>query len=104
LHICGNTRKILAGMGQAGADIVDLDFLAPLSEGRAAMGEDQVLLGNIDPVRVLRDGTAESVTAALEECYRQAGRRYIAGAGCEVTRGTPVENIRAMAQFAGSRN
>lgn len=104
LHICGNTRKILAGMGQTGADIVDLDFLSPLGEARAAMGEDQVLLGNLDPVRALRDGTPESVTAAFEECHRQAGRRYIVGAGCEVTRGTSEENMMAMARFACSRN
>lgn len=102
LHICGNTKKILAGMGQTGAEIIDLDFLSPLSEGRAAMGEAQVLLGNIDPVRVLRDGTPESVTAAIAECHRQAGRRYIVGAGCEVTRGTPEQNVQALAEYACS--
>ncbi|HTQ56162.1 MAG TPA: uroporphyrinogen decarboxylase family protein [Bryobacteraceae bacterium] len=100
LHICGNTRRILRGMGQTGADIVDLDFLSPLEEGRAAMGEAQILLGNIDPVRVLRDGTPESVTAAIAECHRQAGRRYIVGAGCEVPRGTPPGNLMALTRYA----
>lgn len=100
LHICGNTRRILHGMGRTGADIVDLDFLAPLHEARAAMGEGQMLLGNIDPVRVLRDGTPESVTAAIAECHRQAGRRYIVGAGCEVPRATPPQNLMAMATYA----
>ena len=51
LHICGNTRKILRGMGSLECDIVDLDFLTPMAEGRAAMGPGQVLLGNLDPVR-----------------------------------------------------
>jgi len=100
LHICGNTRRILKGMGRTGADIVDLDFLSPLHEGRAAMGEQQMLLGNIDPVRVLRDGTPDSIGAALAECHRQAGRRYIVGAGCEVPRGTPPENLMAMTRYA----
>lgn len=100
LHICGNTRKILAGMGQTGAAIVDLDFLSPLSEGRAAMGPDQVLLGNIDPVRALRDGTPESVTEAIAACHAQCGPRYIVGAGCEVARGTPHENVAALASYA----
>jgi MtaA/CmuA family methyltransferase len=104
LHICGNTRKILPGMGQTGADIVDLDFLSPLEEGRAAMGASQVLLGNMDPVRALRDGSPESVFQTLEECYAQAGPRYIVGAGCEVARGTPHENVMAMTRFARSRN
>lgn len=41
-------------------------------------------------------GTLEAVAAAIAECRRQAGPRYIIGAGCEVARGTPEENIWAM--------
>ncbi|MCL4787425.1 MAG: uroporphyrinogen decarboxylase family protein [Verrucomicrobia bacterium] len=100
LHICGNTRKILAGMGRLGCDIVDLDSLAPLNEARQQMGAGQVLLGNINPVTVLRNGTPASVTAAIAECHRQAGARYIVGAGCEVPRDTPPENLRAFCEYA----
>jgi MtaA/CmuA family methyltransferase len=102
LHICGNTSRILAGMGCLGVEIVDLDSLARMDEGRAAMGPDQVLLGNIDPVRVLRDGTPETVYAAMAECHRQAGPRYIVGAGCEVPRDTALENMHAMQRYARS--
>jgi MtaA/CmuA family methyltransferase len=100
LHICGNTRHILKGMGSLGCDIVDLDSAAPLGEARAAMGPDQVLLGNIDPVRDLRDGTPESVYASIEECHRLAGPRFIVGAGCEVPRDTPAANVHAMVRYA----
>jgi MtaA/CmuA family methyltransferase len=100
LHICGNTRKILRWMGRTGSDIVDLDFLSPVDEGRAAMGPEQMLLGNIDPVRVLRDGSPKAVEAAVEECHRQAGSRFIVGAGCEIPRGTPRENVLAMTHYA----
>jgi len=102
LHICGNTRRILAGMGRLGSDLVDLDFPAPLREAREKMGPNQVLAGNIDPVRVLRNGTAEAVTGALAECHRQAGSRYIVAAGCEVPRGTPHANLRALVAYARS--
>jgi len=104
LHICGNTRRIVEGMGQTGADIIDLDFPTPLAHARSAMRKTQVLLGNIDPVRQLRDGTPASVEAALAECHRQAGAAYICGAGCEVPRGTPHANLEAMARFARSRS
>jgi MtaA/CmuA family methyltransferase len=104
LHICGNTKRIVEGMGQTGAEIIDLDYPTPLGHARRAMRESQVLLGNIDPVRVLRDGTPASVQAALSECYEQAGAAYICGAGCEVPRGTPFANVEAMAQFARSRS
>jgi MtaA/CmuA family methyltransferase len=101
LHICGNTKRILAGIGSVGADIVDLDYLAPMKEGREAMGPDQVLLGNIDPVRILRDGTPAIVTSAIEACYAAAGPNYIIGAGCEIPRGTPQENVRALRRCSG---
>lgn len=100
LHICGNTRAILDGIGKLGCDIVDLDSLAPLSEGRTKMGVNQVLLGNINPVTVMRDGNAESVAQAVAECHRQAGARYIVGAGCEIPRDTSLDNLRALANYA----
>lgn len=100
LHICGNTRPILKDMGSLGCDIVDLDSAAPLGEARAAMGPDQVLLGNLDPVRDLRDGTPESVYGAVAECHRQGGSKFIVGAGCEVPRDTAAANMHAMVRYA----
>jgi MtaA/CmuA family methyltransferase len=100
LHICGNTTRILDGMGRLGCDMIDLDSPASMSEGRLAMGSNQVLLGNLDPVRDLRNGTPESVYAAVAECHRQAGPRFIVGAGCEVVRDTPAANLEAMARYA----
>ncbi|HEY5909841.1 MAG TPA: uroporphyrinogen decarboxylase family protein [Verrucomicrobiae bacterium] len=100
LHICGNTRPLLEGMGKLGCAIVDLDYLSPMSQGRERMGPDQVLLGNVNPVLVLRDGSAESVTRAVAACHRETGPRFIMGAGCEVPRDTPEENLRAMCEYA----
>ncbi len=100
LHICGNTKRILNGMGRLGCDIVDIDFLAPLSKARTDMGEDQTLLGNMDPVRVLRNGTPDEVYAVLEQCHAEAGKRFIVGAGCEVVRDTPHENLRVLSDYA----
>jgi MtaA/CmuA family methyltransferase len=100
LHICGNTRRLLKGMGELGCDIVDLDFLSPMGEGRAAMGSEQVLLGNIDPVRVLRNGTPEEVTEAVAACHRQTAPRFIVGPGCETPRDTPHDNFRALVAYA----
>jgi len=100
LHICGNTRRILAGMGRLGCAIVDLDYPSPIAEGRAAMGPAQVLLGNLNPVRVIRDGDPAVVTAGLAACHREAGARFIVGAGCEIPRGTPEANLRALAAYA----
>ena len=102
LHICGNTSRILAGMGRLGCEVVELDSMAPIAKARAEMGPEQILLGNIDPVGVLRNGTPESITAAIAQCHRDAGPRYMVGAGCEVPRDTPPENLLALRDYARS--
>ncbi len=101
LHICGNTTPLLAMLGEVGADILDLDSMVPLDAARRETGPGQLLSGNIDPVRALRDGTPESVHAAFQACLDQAGGgRYAVNAGCEVPRDTPPQNIEAMRRFA----
>jgi MtaA/CmuA family methyltransferase len=100
LHICGNTRFALEGMGRLGCEIVDLDYLAPVGEGRAKMGPKQVILGNVNPVLVMRNGTPELVTQTVAQCHREAGPRYIVGPGCEIPRDTRHENVRALVEYA----
>lgn len=100
LHICGNTRRVQPELGRLGFDIVDLDFLVPMEEGRAGMGPDQIILGNIDPVRELRNSTPAKIAAAIERCHHIAGDRFIVSAGCEVPRDTAHENVRTMGRYA----
>ena len=102
LHICGNISRILSPIGRLGCEIVDLDYMVSVAAAREEMGPRQILLGNIDPVSVLRNGTPGSITAAIAECHRQAGSRYIVGAGCEVPRDTPPENLLALRDYARS--
>jgi MtaA/CmuA family methyltransferase len=104
LHICGNTRRLLAGMGATGAALIDLDYPSPVHEARGAMGPDQVLLGNMDPLRVVHDGTPETIAAALAQCHDEAGRNFIVGAGCEIPRGTPEQNLLALTRYARSHS
>jgi len=96
LHICGNTNALVSGMGRLSCDMVDLDFLVPLAAGRSAMGPDQVLAGNLDPVKVMRNADPALIRQQVQQCYREAGPLYIIAAGCEIPRGTPDENVMAL--------
>jgi MtaA/CmuA family methyltransferase len=100
LHICGNTRGILAGMGRLGCEIVDLDYPSPVAAGREQMGPGQVLLGNLDPVSALRNSNPDAIAQAVARCHEAAGPRFIVGAGCEIPRDTPHENVRALCDYA----
>lgn len=104
LHICGNTTPLFPQLSGVDADIVDLDSMASVARAREQMGGTRMLAGNIDPVRVLQDGTTRDVTEGLARCFAEAGgRHYAVNAGCEVPRRTPAANLRAMRDFARGR-
>lgn len=103
LHICGNIRRILPGIAALGCELVDIDYLVPIAEARQQM-PDQLICGNLDPVKTLRAGTPETITAAVAECHRAAGRRFVVGAGCEVPRDTAAANVLAMRNYARSHS
>jgi uroporphyrinogen-III decarboxylase len=100
LHICGNISGSLEDVGLLGADIVDLDYPVAVDTARAAVGPEQVLLGNLDPVREVLDAAPEEVVRDVARCHRQAGHRYIVGAGCEVPVTTPHACLAAMTGYA----
>jgi len=100
LHICGDTRKIVGGMARLGCDLTDLDYPVPMQEARREMGAGLLLGANLDPVRDVRDGTPGSVTAAIAECRRLAGPRFVVEAGCEIPRGTPERNLHVLREYA----
>lgn len=97
LHICGNTTRLLADMGTAGADIIDLDWMVSLSRARSLLPR-QVLCGNVDPVTVFLQGTPVEVRQSVLACHAQAQGGWIAAAGCEIPEGTPPANLRAVAE------
>jgi MtaA/CmuA family methyltransferase len=94
LHICGRTQQLTDALAKLGCEIVDLDSMVDLRTARAAMGDRQVLLGNIHPVNVVKNGTPDDVRQALAACRAAAGPAWIAGAGCELPRQSPAENVR----------
>ncbi|MFA6291921.1 MAG: uroporphyrinogen decarboxylase family protein [Victivallales bacterium] len=100
LHICGNIGDLVEDIGRLGADIVDVDSMVSMKHAREKTGKKQILLGNINPVTVLKNGSPDLVFAELRKCYEEAGPKYIVGAGCEVPRGTPDENVKTFAEFA----
>jgi uroporphyrinogen-III decarboxylase len=61
----------------------------------------QVFSGKSDPVSVLQDGDTASIRSSCRSFFDEAGGRAILSAGCEVTPGTPVENLRFFSGMAG---
>jgi MtaA/CmuA family methyltransferase len=99
LHICGRAAHLVGALATLGCEIVDLDTLVDLRAARAAMGDRQVLLGNVHTVNVVKNGTPDDVRQALAKCRADAGPAWIAGAGCEIPRYSPAENVRCFSEL-----
>ena len=98
LHICGNTSAILPDMIKTGADIVDVDHLVKnMSPYPELLGPHQVFCGNLDPVRVMQNGTTQAIIQEARAARRQTKGRLILSGGCEITPDTPPENLSALA-------
>ena len=106
LHICGNSTPVLEDYRDTGADLVEIDHKVDLAHAKRTIGDRVVLIGNVNPVAELLQGTRASVRAAAERCIAEAGpTAFILGSGCLVPRRTPLENVRELVQVAhGHRN
>lgn len=101
LHICGDSSKVLDLYAQTGADVIEVDHKVDLAYARDTVGERSCLIGNLDPVTVLLQGTPEKVAAESLRCLEiGAGGGYILGSGCVVPRIAPLENVKAMVDAA----
>jgi len=103
LHICGNTSDILPDMIATGADIIDVDHLVPsFTPFMGRLAPTQVFSGKADPVSVIQDGTPQQIEAAVRRDLQEAKGRCIVSAGCEITPGTTVENMRLFRKMANA--
>jgi uroporphyrinogen decarboxylase len=104
LHICGDATQVLPLYASTGADIVELDSKVDLAYAKQIIGDKTCILGNVDTVTTLLQGTPTKVRHDSEQCIAAAsfGGGYILGSGCMMPRHTPIENIQAMIETARS--
>ena len=105
-HNCGNNvPKMLSSILSTGAAAYHFGNAVDLEKDiLKKVPANVVVMGNIDPVGVLRMGTPESVreatTALLEKCSMYPN--FVLSSGCDMPPKTPWENINAF--FAAAKD
>jgi uroporphyrinogen-III decarboxylase len=99
-HICDRSIGHVAGrFPDMGVDV--LYFAADIAEVKAAVGRRLCLMGNLPIIDVMLRGTPESIAVEAKRCRAVAedddGGFVLAPSGA-LSPGTPIENIRALAQ------
>jgi uroporphyrinogen decarboxylase len=104
LHICGDSSQVLDLYADTGADVVEIDYKVDLAVAKRRIGDRTCLLGNVDTVSALLQGTPDTVRTASEKCIADAadGGAYMLGSGCMVPRTVPINNVKTMVEVARS--
>ena len=81
IHFGVGTGELLAAMGEAGAEVVGVDFRVPLDEAADRVGADRALQGNLDPA--ILSAPREVVTEQVADVLRagSAARGHIFNLG-----------------------
>ena len=101
-HVCGDTMPIIDAVPDTGIDIFSIDHAMDMAAARERVKDRLCLMGNVDPINTLLNGTPEDVKRESKRVIEEGGAdgRLILAGGCEVARDTPIENIRAMIDSA----
>ena len=92
LHMCGHTEKLLPLIKKSGMDCFSFDA-PPAWLVRQELGNEMTCLGSLDVIDLMPNGTPEQVYARTAECIRQGVD--VVGTACDVSNGTPLENLKA---------
>ena len=97
-HNCGdNTLRMTGSMLSTGAAAYHFGNAIDMAEMMAKMPADVVVMGNVDPAGVLRQGTPEIVREATLEVMNRCRSypNFVISSGCDIPPATPWENIEA---------
>jgi uroporphyrinogen decarboxylase len=97
LHNCGARLVHLPKILEAGASMYHFGARMDLLSALARVPADVVVSGNLDPVRVFCDGTAEEVRRHTSELLASTTsyRSFVPSSGCDLPPRMPLANLEA---------
>ena len=97
LHNCGDTDTLVESMVATGAAALHFGNRCNIVEALPKIPADTLVLGNIDPVGVLKSGDAEVVSSATLRLLLDTKEfpNYVLSSGCDIPPRVPIENIDA---------
>jgi uroporphyrinogen decarboxylase len=102
LHNDGDAAHLIDVLPECGMDIWHMGPRVPLELAKSRLGRRVALMGNLDPLHVLLDGSDQLFEAecrALITVGMQGGG-FVFSSGGELSPGTDPERLRAMLRYA----
>lgn len=102
MHICGNTTDRLDLMPETGASCISLDHKTDIAKAREVLHGKMCFGGNVDPVAIMLQGTADQVQEACKSTIQTAGTDggFVLMPGCDIPPTVPYANIQTFINTA----
>lgn len=97
IHICGKLDAVIVDIAKTGPTAISVEPAVNVPEALekfSAEGITVPLIGAVDPVKALFEGTPEKVEEEVKKALSDG--ITLISPGCAVPPGTPLENLRAM--------
>jgi len=96
-HNCGRTAPLVDSIKKIGADAYHFGNAVDMTELLSLMPSDVPVLGNIDPVSLIKNGTPNDVYAATISLLERCGghKNFVPSSGCDIPPVAPWANIDA---------
>lgn len=102
-HNCGNTVPLLDNIKEIGAGGYSFGNAIDLEDALKVMPGESIVIGNVDPAGIIRNGTPEQIREETLSLMERCGKypNFVVASGCDIPPNTPLENIEA---FFGAVN
>lgn len=102
VHICGNTTDRLDLFPLTGASCISLDHKTDIAKAKEILHGKMCFAGNVDPVKIMLQGTAQEVEDSCRTVIQTAGTDggFVLMPGCDIPPTVPYENIQKFIQTA----
>jgi uroporphyrinogen decarboxylase len=102
VHICGNTTDRLDLFPNTGASCISLDHKTDIAKAKEVLHGKMCFAGNVDPVKIMLNGTVSDVENACRTVIQTAGTDggFVLMPGCDIPPTVPYENIQKFVQIA----
>lgn len=100
IHFGVGTGELLGLMGEAGADVVGVDWRVPLDEAARRVGPGKALQGNLDPsVLFAPTAAVEAKAAEVLDAARASGTGHVFNLGHGVIPSTPPDALTRLVDY-----
>lgn len=97
LHNCGNSGHCTEAMLYTGANAYHFGNAIDMEATLKICPTDKLILGNVDPVRVMKMMSAEDIKIYIRNLLEKTAnfKNFVLSTGCDLPPHVPAENVRA---------